>query len=197
MEITFYRKLANKVADSVVKNQEYSKDEEKQIRYGLVCIFSDLYKFILIFVIFSIFQMTKECLIAFISILLLRPFLAGYHAKSELVCILISFLTMLLSIVIGKMDLIPNSTELLLIVLLPIIGVLIAPVRTKKIEEKKLKNKILTALLTIIILSVDYFFIKNQILLISVILLYILALYQMLKNHINDNDLLIKTKNIT
>lgn len=56
MEITFYRTLANKVANAVVANQEYSEEDEKRIRYGLVCIFSDLYKFILL-LIHTIFQL--------------------------------------------------------------------------------------------------------------------------------------------
>lgn len=102
MEITFYRTLANKVANAVVANQEYSEEDEKRIRYGLVCIFSDLYKFILLLIVFSIFSLTKEFFIAFISFLLLRPFLAGYHAKNELVCIFMSFSTILISILVRK-----------------------------------------------------------------------------------------------
>ena len=172
LEITFYRTLANKLANAVIENQEYSEADEKRIRYGLVCIFSDLYKFILLLIVFSIFSLTKELLIAFISVLLLRPFLAGYHAKNELTCIFMSFLTMWISILVGKMNIIPSTLELLLTILLPIIGLLIAPVRTKKVEEKKLKSKLITVFFTALIL------------LVSAILVYILALYQMLKNYI-------------
>lgn len=184
LEITFYRTLANKVANAVIKNQEYSEADEKRIRYGLVCIFSDLYKFILLLIVFSIFSSTREFLIAFISVLLLRPFLAGYHAKNEIMCIFMSFLTILISILVGKMNIIPYTVQLLLTILLPIIGLLIAPVRTKKVEEKKLKSKLLTALFTVLILLVDYFLLTSQILLVSAILVYILAIYQMLKNYI-------------
>lgn len=184
LEITFYRTLANKVADAVTENQEYSEADEKRIRYGLVCIFSDLYKIILLLIVFSIFSSTKEFLIAFISVLLLRPFLAGYHAKNEITCIFMSFSTVLISILVGKMNIIPYTLQLLLTILLPIIGLLIAPVRTKKVEEKKLKSKLLTVFFTTLILLVDYFLLTSQILLTSAILVYILALYQMLKNYI-------------
>jgi len=184
LEITFYRKLANKVADAVVSNQEYSDVDVKRIRYGLVCIFSDLYKLILYLIIFSIFSLTIEFLIAFIGILLLRPFLAGFHAKTELACIFISFTTMLVSILIGNMRILPPYMQLFLIFLLPIIGVIIAPVRTKKIEEKKLVLKILSCILTAVILITDYYLIPGQILFVSVIEIYLLALYQMMKNHI-------------
>ncbi len=186
MEITFYRKLANRLADAVVKNQEYSEADEKRIRHGLVCIFSDLYKFILIFVIFSCFSLTKECFIAFIGILILRPFLAGYHAKSEIICIFMSLITIAISVFVGNLNIIPNILHIILMVLLPIIGLIIAPVRTKKVEEKKTISKLLTAIFTILVLILDYFLLDSQILLVSVLQIYLLALYQMTKNHLND-----------
>lgn len=186
MEITFYRKLANRLADAVVGNQEYSESEEKQIRHGMVCIFSDLYKFILLLIVFSIFSSTKEFFIAFISMLLLRPFLAGYHAKSELLCIFMSLITTTISAFVGKINIIPNTLHILIMILLPIVGLVIAPVRTKKVEEKKTLSKLLTALFTILVLIFDYFIIDGQILLVSVLQIYLLALYQMLKNYLDN-----------
>ncbi len=193
MEITFYRKLANRLADAVVENQEYSESEEKRIRYGLVCIFSDLYKFILLLVVFSIFSLTKEFFIAFISMLLLRPFLAGYHAKSELLCIFMSLITTAISVFVGKLNIIPNTFFIVSMILLPLVGLIIAPVRTKKVEEKKALSKLLTVIFTILALILDYFLIDSQILLVSVLQIYLLALYQMLKNYldnrVNNNSL--------
>lgn len=186
MEITFYRRLANRLADAVVQNQEYSESEEKRIRHGLVCIFSDMYKFILIFIVFSCFSLTKECFIAFIGILILRPFLAGYHAKSELLCIFLSLITTAISVFVGKLNIIPNNLYILSMILLPIVGLIIAPVRTKKVEEKKTLSKLLTALFTILVLIFDYFLIDSQILLVSVLQIYLLALYQMIKNHLDN-----------
>ncbi|PYG85007.1 accessory gene regulator B [Ruminiclostridium sufflavum DSM 19573] len=190
MEITFYRTLANKLADAVIQNQEYSEAEEKRIRYGLVCIFSDLYKFILTLVVFSCFLLTKECLISFIPILLLRPFLAGYHAKSELMCIFMSFATLAISILVGNMNIIPPMFQVLAILILPVTGILIAPVRTQKVQEnikKIIESKILTAVLTILLLIFDNYFLANQIIFLSVSIIYILALYQLAKNFITNN----------
>ncbi|MHB8065778.1 MAG: accessory gene regulator B family protein [Ruminiclostridium sp.] len=184
MEITFYRKLANKLADAVVGNQEYSAVDAKRIRYGLVCIFSDLYKFILFLIIFSIFSLTKEYLIAFTGILLLRPSLAGFHAKTELACVFISFTTMLISILLGNMNILPSHLQLLLIILLPIIGAIVAPVRKKKVEERKLVLKISACILTAVLLIIDYYLLTGQILFISVIQIYLLTLCQLLKNNI-------------
>lgn len=184
MEITFYRKLANKVADAVVKNGEYSEADAKRINYGLVCIFSDLYKFILMLIVFSLFSLLKEYLLAFIAVLFLRPVIGGYHAKSEPVCIIVSFITMILSIVVGRMNLIPDFIEIILFVLLPLIGVVIAPVRTKKVDENTRNYKILAAVLTPLLLFLDYFFIPGQIVEFSVICTYLLTLYQFFKNKI-------------
>ncbi len=184
MEITFYRKLANKVADAVVKNGEYSEAEAKRINYGLVCIFSDLYKFFLMLIVFSLFSLLKEYLLAFIAVIFLRPVIGGYHAKSEPVCIIVSLLSLTLSIVVGRMNLIPDLIEILLIVLLPLTGIAIAPVRTKKVEEKKGNYKILALVLTSLTLFLDYFFIPGQIVELSVISTYFLTLYQFSKNKI-------------
>jgi accessory gene regulator B len=189
LEITFYRKLANKLADAVVANQEYSDEDVKRIRHGLVCTFSDLYKFILFLVIFSFFSLTIEYLIAFTAILFLRPFLAGFHARTELRCIFISFSTMLISIVVGNMSILPSYLQHLLIILLPIIGIIIAPVRTKKIEEKKILYKISSCIITAVILITDYYLLINQIFFICVIQIYLLTLYQMLINYINTRNL--------
>jgi len=183
MEITFYRKLANKVADAVISNDEYTEFQAKRIRYGLVCIFSDLYKFIFLLIIFSLFSLTKEFLIAALGSLPLRLFLGGFHAKTEIACIFISFLNILTSILLGNMNLIPPFIQILLIFLLPIIGVIIAPVRTKKIEERKTVYKLITGIVTPAIIVIDYFLFANQILSFSIIQNYILAIYQVIKNY--------------
>ncbi len=182
MEITFYRKLADRVAEAVISNHHYSEPEAKRIRYGLVCIFSDLYKFILMFIIFSLFSATIEFLLAFVAVLLLRPVLGGYHAKSEIICIIVSFGTMLASIVAGKSNLLPHFVQMVLLFILPLAGILLAPVRTRKVIEKKRTYKILGALLTAVLLLLDYFFIQDQILMVSVIIIYFLSIYQLIKN---------------
>jgi len=189
LEITFYRKLAYKLADTVVDNQEYSDADAKRIRYGLVCIFSDLYKFILLLIVFSLFLLTKEFLIAFIGILLLRPFVAGYHAKTELVCILMSFTTMLISVVVGQMNILSPYLQVFLIILLPIIGLIISPVRIKIVENKNIGLKLMVGIMTTVILLVDYYVLTSQILFVSVIQIYLLALYQMLKIYIISQNL--------
>ena len=129
----------------------------------------------------AMFSLTKEFLIAFTGILLIRPFLAGFHAKTELACIFISFTTLLISIVVGDMNILPTYIQILLIILLPIIGIIIAPVRTKKVEERKIVLKLLTGIITLSILLVDYYLIPNQILFVGVLQIYLLSLYQIQK----------------
>jgi len=181
LEITFYRKLANKLADAVVGNQEYSDAEAKRIRYGLVCIFSDLYKFVLFLIIFSIFSLTKDFLIAFIGILLLRPFLGGFHAKNEITCIFMSFAMVLISILIGDMNIMPYYFQVILIILLPIMGIIIAPVNNKKDGVNIIVLKLLTGIITAVTLIMDFYLLNNQILTVCIIQIYLLSLYQMYK----------------
>ncbi len=182
MEITFYRKLANKLADKVIENDTYTEAQAKNIRYGLVCIFSDLYKFILLFAIFTIFSSTKEFLLSFLCVLLLRPYLGGFHAKNEFVCILISFLTLLVSILAGKADIIPYYIQIALIIVLPVIGAVISPVRLNKEKSNYTILKSLTFVFTALLLLLDFFVMEHQFLLISVILIYVSAIFPLLKN---------------
>lgn len=183
LEITFYRNLANKVADAVVANQEYSEADVKRIRYGLVCIFSDLYKFLLLLIIFTIFSLTIEFIIAFLGILLLRPFVAGFHAKSELACIFVSFFTMLISIIVGDMNIFPPYLQIISIVLLPVIGIIISPVRVNKIQESNtVILKLFAGITTLVLLMLDFHLFPSQVMLVSVFQIYILAFYQLIKN---------------
>lgn len=184
MEITFYRKLANKLADKVIENDTYTETQAKKIRYGLVCIFSDLYKFILFLIIFAIFSSTKEFLLSFLCILLLRPYLGGFHSKNEFVCILISFLTSLISVLAGKADLIPYYIQIALIIALPATGAIISPVRPNKEKNSYTLLKALTFIFTALLLLLDFFVIEHQFLFVSVILVYSFAVYPLLKNAI-------------
>lgn len=180
MNITFYRKLAYKVADSVTRNGQYTETEIKDIRYGLVCIFSDFYKTLLYLLIFTVFSLTKEFILAFIAFLLLRPFLGGYHFKSELVCIIMSFLTMAIAIFAGKIIIIPYYIQLLLIIILPIFALLIIPVKDSPKKEYRKRTGILTGLITVLLLLSDYFYMPDNIITWSVLEVYVLSVYQLL-----------------
>lgn len=180
MNITFYRKLAYKVADSVTRNGQYTETEISNIRYGLVCIFSDLYKTLLYLLIFTVFSLTKEFVLAFIAFLMIRPFLGGYHFKSEFVCIIMSFLTMVIAIFAGKIIIIPFYMQLVLIVLLPILGFLITPVKDKQKKEDRKKTGILTGVITVLLLLSDCFYMPGNIITWSVIEVYVLSVYQLL-----------------
>ena len=121
-------------------------------------------------------------MIAFTGIMLLRPFLTGFHAKTEIACIFISFITMLISILVGNMNILPSYLQIALIIILPVIGIIIAPVR-KKVEGKNIAVKLLTAFFTAAILMVDYYLLTCQIIFVSVIQIYLLTMYQSVLNY--------------
>ncbi|MDF2984704.1 MAG: protein involved in post-translational modification of quorum-sensing peptide [Eubacterium sp.] len=181
MEITFYRKIADKVADAVIGSQQYSEAEAKKIRYGLVCFFSDLYKFILLLIIFSVFSQTLEFLLVFACTLLLRPFIGGFHAKNEVVCIFISFVTMLTGITVGRLDILHPNVKIALIILLPIFGAVISPVRKNKEARNYNVLKISVLLITAVLLILDYYILPYQFVFITVILIYLQAVYSLVR----------------
>lgn len=182
MEITFYRKLANKVAEVVVSNHPYSEEESRRIRYGLICIFSDMYKLLLYLVIFAIFSLTKQYLIALIGVVVLRPYLGGFHAKNEITCIFISFFYLLLSILLGRLDMVPQFVQIGVLIIFPAIGAIISPVRVNKVVPFNIKIKITVAVLTVALLLLDMLFIKGQIVFWAIVFTYILAVYQYFLN---------------
>lgn len=182
MEITFYRKLANKVADAVIEDKPYTETEIKKIRYGLVCIFSDMYKFIIYLIVFSVFSLAGEFLTAFLGLMLLRPYLGGFHSKSELLCIFLSLCIFLASIALGNLNIVPWYIQVVFMFLFPITGFSISPVKVNKIEKGDIRSKLLTGILTLAVLLLDFYLIPGQILLWSVIVTYFFALFQLLKN---------------
>jgi 4-hydroxybenzoate polyprenyltransferase len=69
--------------------------------------------------------------------------------------------------------------------------VIVAPVRLKKVEKSKTGVlKLLAGITTIALLFIDFYLLSSQILLISVILIYLLTLYQILKNYIRQQKII-------
>jgi accessory gene regulator B len=173
MEITFYRKLANKVSDAVVANGQYDDISQKRIRYGLVCIFSDLYKFILYFAVFAALGYPRQCITAFVALILLRPFLGG-HAKNELNCIILSFTILSISIFGGQVLEVNYIIKIILMIIFPVTGLVIA---------SGIKKKIPVALFTQILLIYDLFICGNHIILIIIIISYLFGIKEFIKRH--------------
>lgn len=171
MEITFYRKLANSVADAVIANGQYDEISQKRIRYGLVCVFSDLYKFILYFAVFAALGYSRQCLTAFVALILLRPFLGG-HAKNEITCIILSFIILSVSIFGGQILQVNNILKIILLIILPVMGLVIA---------SGIKKKILVTLFTLILLIYDLYIGNNHIILIIIIISYLFGIKEFIK----------------
>lgn len=187
MEITFYRKLADKLADAVFSSSNYTEGEKKRIRYGLVCIFSDLYKTVLYLIVFSLLSLTKEFILAFLPILLLRPLLGGYHAKNEIACIFMSFFMLIISIFTGQINIIPEYFQVILIFIMPLLVIITAPVRVREKVKGSVRTKAIAGFVTVILLLSGYYIFSSQIVFCSVIEVYILAIYQLIINKFKYN----------
>jgi accessory gene regulator B len=66
-----------------------------------------------------------------------------------------SFLTMVIAIFAGKIIIIPFYIQLVLIVLLPILGFLITPVKDNQKKEDRKRTGILTGAITVLLLLLD------------------------------------------
>ena len=181
MEIRFYRKIANTISDRIIANGNYDEETASNIRYGMVCTLSDLYKLILFVVIFSIGGFFEEFILASLPILL-RPFLGGFHAKTEIRCLILSIINLVVAISLGSYLTINIFIKIAFLVILPIIAIPISHSNTKTTNGKNMGFSILASLLTIILLVLSIWLNAGNIVFLSVIMVYFYALLKILKN---------------
>ena len=87
---------------------------------------------------------------------------------------------MFIAIFVGRTVINSYYIQLAHIVVLPILGFLISPVKEIKNQEDQKKKRILAGLLTFLLLLLDFFFISSNIITWSVIEVYVLSVYQIL-----------------
>lgn len=92
-------KLAKYIVNIISQtNPEFTHLQLLKMEYGLVCIFSEISKFIPLLIIFCLLSLQKYFLIAFLFFGANRIFSGGYHANTYWKC-LISTYTLFIAIV--------------------------------------------------------------------------------------------------
>lgn len=84
--------LSRLIAKSLYNNtaEKSSSEEIEMLQYGIECIINILIPLIIIFIYAFLSHKTLDMFIWFLSFLLLRNFIGGYHTSSHIRCIILS-----------------------------------------------------------------------------------------------------------
>lgn len=184
MEIRFYRKIANSISDKIISYGDYDDNTASNIRYGMVCIFSDLYKLVLYTAVFSLAGYFKEFVIAFLPILLLRPFIGGLHAKTEIRCLILSFVNIITVIILATFIPLNIYVKIASLIILSVVGAVISHTSEKGINESKVGSVVLVLLFNIVLMAMAILLDKDHagaIVFWSVALVYFYAIIKVVK----------------
>lgn len=184
MEIRFYRKIANSISDKIISSGDYDENTASNIRYGMVCTFSDLYKLVLYTAIFSIAGYFKEFVLTFLPILLLRPFLGGLHAKTEVRCLILSFVNIITVIILATFIPLNIYVKIASLIILLVVGAVMSPTSAKSTNESKARSVVLASLFTIVLMALAILLDKGHagaVIFWSVVMVYFYAILKVVK----------------
>lgn len=122
--------LSRLIAKSLYNNtaEKSSSEEIEMLQYGIECIINILIPLIIIFIYAFLSHKTLDMFIWFLSFLLLRNFIGGYHTSSHIRCIILSSFVGILSIIlISNMSTAFFIFKILIIVLLFTAFLMIGP----------------------------------------------------------------------
>lgn len=126
------KKLVNAIINYLSGSVSYSKEQKEKIEYSLTVIIYELIKFILMVLILYMLGFLKEGLVVFLSIIITKPFIGGYHEYSQIRCFLATM------IIIGSLIILGRNAELnmLSIIILNIFSIFCIYHRAPVINEK-------------------------------------------------------------
>lgn len=137
-------KLSFILACYIQSNSRFNKNEElEQIHYALVTILNEVFKIIILIILFSIIGNLNYLLFSMIVLLSIRLFSGGLHAKTLLGCLILTILFFTLTTIIAPLlpKLSPSTYYLLSLLSLSVI-IIQAPYPNSKRPIKKKKRKL-------------------------------------------------------
>lgn len=121
----------------------YSSDDMDKIKYSLQSIFYECEKILILCIVFALFNQLDYYLITLIVLLSIRLNTGGYHSKSNLGCLLLTFFMFFIAINIFSLVHLSNIIKYMLAFLSLLVILLTAPVLSVQ------KQKVLTVNITV------------------------------------------------
>lgn len=132
-------KLSEKLTEYLYNNNTISKDDVELYNYGLFIVISEILLFVYCLIVGAILKIALPSLLFCSIFFLVHRFAGGFHAKTELHCLIITLSFFLISIVLIKLSTQLNHIILISIyVCCSIILIILSPADT---PQKPLSNK--------------------------------------------------------
>jgi accessory gene regulator B len=84
--VLILRKIIKKIAQYISRTNQYTIDEEEQIEYALRILVFEILKAFGLIIIFSLIGYSFQAIVAIGTMILLRPFIGGYHEDTQIKC---------------------------------------------------------------------------------------------------------------
>ena len=80
------RNLLKKIIKEIGIKSRYTKEQEEQVEYIVRVLLFEVVKIILLLVLFLITGYIKEGFVVLVCMILTKPFIGGYHEKTQIKC---------------------------------------------------------------------------------------------------------------
>ena len=166
--------LVEKYITWMLARYVYQEDEREKVRFVLKSLLAEIEKLLLLYWLFGYLGKGKEFLISILVLLGIRRYIGGFHAKTILGCIIVSFLYISLGIWISERIQITEEYVEMVYLLCASIIYLWAPLKSVNrpvyTVEQKLRMQV-KALLYLIIVRAGGRLFKMEILILSILML--------------------------
>jgi accessory gene regulator B len=86
------RNLIRKIAEKISRTNNYTRDEEEQVEYGLRVFIFETLKIIGAIIVFSLLGYPQQAAVAIGTMSIVKPFIGGYHEDSQIKCFMFTLL---------------------------------------------------------------------------------------------------------
>lgn len=153
-------KIAKNIVHKIIPINDYSDIEIKKMEYGLTCMLNEITKLIPFFILFFIFNLHIEYIIALIFFCPIRIFSGGYHAETYWGCFVISLISFSAIIFIGENLIISQFIISILLLISFLLIFILSPVDNinKRIisKQKRIRHKYYSILICFILIMLTF-----------------------------------------
>jgi len=145
--------LIKKLLNQIRLLNRYDEDDIDMMRYSLQSILWEFEKVIIIFFVFFLFGYQNYFLLTLIVLMSVRVFAGGYHSKTSLSCLLITFSGFFLAIIVLPRIPLGNLAIIALSIFSLFVTLLAAPIRSIEKEAIQSKDKDMQKKMTAFIIT--------------------------------------------
>ena len=148
------KEISVNIASKILSN-DLDQDKKEILAYGITVFFKEIEKMCLLSLIFFLMGYFKAFLFAMVNFMMLRTFIGGIHRKTTIGCLIQSFLTIYLCILISKMKLLSGLMPEIIAAALIALIILFAPVVAKERAEYPKRKRFQFKIIAIFMIAIQ------------------------------------------